>query len=132
MPYLDMTLYGGDAALLLLRIVVAAVFLIHGLMKRGMWKMAPSAQMSGTMLWQMRLLSIIEPIGALGVLLGILTPYAAGALGLVMIAAMYYKIFVWKKKFTGDSGWELDLILLSICIALIALGSGVFALNIPA
>lgn len=131
MPYLDMTLYGGDFALLVLRIVIAAVFLAHGLAKRGMWKMAPSEQMPAPMLWQMRVLSVVEPLGALAVLFGILTPYAAGGLGLVMIIAMYYKIFAWKKKFTGDGGWEIDLILLASCIVLIALGAGVFALNIP-
>ena len=47
----------------------------------------------------------------------------------VMVGALYYKIAVWKKKFSGDGGWELDLVLLAILLLVAAMGSGVFALN---
>ncbi len=115
MPYVDLSIYAGDWSLLFLRIVLAVIFLAHGLSKWGMWKMAPSEQMPTPMLMKMRLLSLVEPLGALGLLFGLYTEYAAGAIALVMIGAMYYKIGVWKKKFTGDAGWEFDLLILAVC-----------------
>ena len=129
MQYFDFSIYSGDWALLLVRIVVGVLFLQHGIAKCAMWKMAPSEQMPSSMLMLMRLLSIVEPLGALGVLFGVSTGYAALALAGVMIGALYYKIIVWKKKFMGDGGWELDLVLLSALLLIAAMGPGVFALN---
>ncbi len=129
MPYFDIAIYSADWALLLVRIVIGALFLHHGIAKFAMWKMAPSAQMPFSMLSIMKALSIVETLGALGVLLGIYTAVSALALAGVMVGALYYKIAVWKKKFSGDGGWELDLALLAILLLVAAMGSGVFALN---
>lgn len=130
MPYFDLSLYGSEWALLLMRIALAAVFLIHGLSKRGMWKAAPSDSMPSSQLWLMRLLSVVEPLAGIGVLLGIYTTVCALALALVMIGAIYYKIAVWKKKFSETGGWEFDLVLLAAALLLAALGPGVFSLAI--
>jgi len=129
MNYFDFVIYSGDWALLLVRIVVGILFLHHGIGKFAMWKMAPSEKMSRSLIMIMRILSIVEPLGALGVLLGIYTLYATLGLAVVMVGALYYKIFVWKKRFSGDGGWELDITLLVILLLLAAMGSGVFALN---
>ncbi|MDP2629929.1 MAG: DoxX family protein [Candidatus Uhrbacteria bacterium] len=129
MQFFDFAIYSADWALLLVRIVVGVLFLHHGIGKFVMWKMSPSEQMSGSMLVIMRLLSIVETLGALGVLLGMYTMYSALVLACVMVGALYFKIVIWKKKFSGDGGWELDLVLLSILLLLAAMGSGVFALN---
>ena len=72
----------SDFALLALRIALGAVFLTHGLGKRKLWSMQPSAQMPAGMLRNLRILSIAEPAGALGMLVGFLTQLAA--LGLVI------------------------------------------------
>lgn len=129
MPYFDIAIYSGDWALLLVRIVLGALFLHHGIAKFAMWKMAPSAQMPLPMLSIMRALSIVETLGALGILLGIYTMASSFSLAVVMVGALYYKIGVWKKKFSGDGGWELDLVLLAILVLLAAMGPGVFSLN---
>jgi putative oxidoreductase len=129
MPYFDFVIYAADWALLLVRIVVGALFLHHGIAKFALWKMAPSAQMPMPMLGMMRFLSVAETLGALGVLLGIYTMYASLGLAIIMLGALYFKLFVWKKKFSGDGGWELDLVLLSVLLLLASVGSGVFALN---
>lgn len=130
MAYFDFDIYGVEWALLGLRIAVAAVFLTHGLAKRGMWKMAPSEQMPGLQLNLMRFLSIVEPLAGIGVLLGIFTVYSALALAIVMIGAMYFKISVWKKKFSETSGWEFDLVLLAAALMIAAAGPGVFSLEL--
>lgn len=126
-----MAIYGADWALLLLRIAVAATFLSHGLQKWGMWKMTPSEQMNTSQLTLMRALSIVEPIAALSVLLGISTLYGALTLAVVMIGAIYFKIAVWKKKFAEAGGWEFDLVLLAVGLLIAALGPGVFSLTLP-
>ncbi len=129
MPYVDLSIYAGDWSLLFLRIVLAVIFLVHGSSKWALWRVAPSDQMPTNMLIKMRLLSIVEPLGALGILLGLFTEYAAGVIGLVMLAALYYKIIIWKKKFDGDGGWEIDLLILAVCFTLMALGPGVLSLT---
>ncbi|MBI4261992.1 DoxX family protein [Candidatus Uhrbacteria bacterium] len=113
-----------DSALLALRVAVGASFLAHGLMKRGMWRMQPSAEMPVGMLNMMRFLSIVEPLGALAVLAGFLTQYAAIGFGLIMLGAIYFKTQKWGKTFAGDGGWELDLLLLASAIVLLLGGAG--------
>lgn len=131
MPYFDVLLYGSEWALLFMRIALAAVFLSHGFSKRGMWKTAPSDSMPPFQLWLMRLLSVVEPLAGIGVLLGIYTAVCALALAVIMIGAIYFKIAVWKKKFSETGGWEFDIVLLVAALVLAALGPGVFSLAIP-
>lgn len=131
MPYIDFSIYGADWALLLLRIAVAATFLSHGLAKRAMWSALPSASQPSSQLWLMRSLSIIEPLAGLAVLLGMFTFPSAIALAVVMLGALYYKIFTWKKKFAEAGGWEIDLLLLAALLLIAALGPGVFSLSLP-
>src|SRR5260370_7658465 len=64
----------GDWALVALRLGVGTSFWVHGTSKRAMWKMAPSEQMPASFLSTLRLLSIVEPVGALALFVGFLTP----------------------------------------------------------
>lgn len=131
MPYVDLSLYGADWALVLLRASVAAVFITHGLMKRGLWKAAPSESIPSSQLQLMRALSVIEPLAGLGVLLGVFSFASSLTLALIMLGAMYFKIFAWKKKFSEPGGWEFDLVLLAVALLLAAVGPGVFSLALP-
>ncbi|MDA2922537.1 DoxX family protein [Patescibacteria group bacterium AH-259-L07] len=121
----------GNWGLLALRIALAAVFLVHGKSKWAMWKMQPSDQMPKKMLSMMKFLSVVEPLGGLAVLFGFLTQLGALGLGLVMISSLWFKLGAWKTPFTAQDklGWEFDLVLLAICVALFFFGGGSFALD---
>ena len=119
----------GDVGLLALRIAVAASFLVHGTQKWAMWKMQPSTQMPASMLSQMKVLSIVEPLGSLAVLIGFLTQVAAAGLALIMVGAIWFKIQTMKKKFSEAGGWELDLTLIAASIALLFFGAGGIGLD---
>ncbi len=121
----------SDVALLALRVSLGAVFLSHGMMKWGMWKMQPSEQMSGGMLNMLRFLSIMEPLGGAAVIAGFLTQFAAAGFVLVMLGAIWFKIRAWKLPFIGvnATGWEFDLMNLSSSLVLITAGAGMYSLD---
>ena len=114
----------SDWGLVALRLGVGVTFLVHGIQKRAMWKMQPSAQMPASLLSILRLLSIAEPLGGLAVLTGFLTQLAAAGFVIVMLGAINLKARQMHKPFTGDGGWELDYSLLAAAIALLILGAG--------
>ena len=121
----------SDIALLLLRVALGTVFIVHGTAKRRLWSVQPSAQMPAGFLRTLRFLSIAEPAGGLGVLVGFLTQLAALGLALVMLGALRFLITQAHRKFTTESaaGWEFEFLLLTIALALFALGGGRFALD---
>jgi putative oxidoreductase len=119
----------SDWALVALRIGVGACFLVHGTMKRPMWKMAPSAQMPASFLATLKLLSIVEPLGALALFVGFLTQPAAAGFVIIMLGAIRLKALKMKKTFAGDGGWELDFVLLTAALALVFLGAGAVSLD---
>jgi putative oxidoreductase len=119
----------SDWALLALRLGVGVTFLVHGIQKSAMWKMQPSAQLPAGMLSVLRLLSIVEPLGGVGVLVGFLTQAAAAGLAIIMLGAIRLKAVQMHRRFTGDGGWELDFILLAAAIALFISGAGKLSLD---
>lgn len=119
----------GDWALLAPRIALGIIFFVHGKQKWGMWRAQPSPEMSSGMLNVMRFLSIMEPLGAIAVISGFLTQFAALGLALVMMGAIWFKIRIWKVGFTGVNGWELDFMNISTCILLIIVGAGNVSLD---
>ncbi len=60
---------------------------------------------------------------------GFLAQPAAVGLAIIMLGAMNLKKNVWKKKFIGDGGWELDFMIFAACIMLLISGAGAFALD---
>ncbi len=129
MDFFNSLLGYSDYGVALLRIALGIVFLKHGMMKFGLWNMRPSDQMPAQMLNIMRILSIVEPIAGFAIVFGVFTQFAAIALAVVMIGAMYFKIFKWKKPFAGDGGWEFDFILLAVTLALIFSGGGAWSVD---
>jgi putative oxidoreductase len=118
-----------DFALLLLRLGIAVVFWVHGLEKRAMWKMQPSAQMPTSMLSTLRLLAIVEPLGAVALTVGFLTQLAAAGFAIIMLGAIQLKAGKMHRKFKGDGGWELDYVLLTAAVTLVFTGAGQLALD---
>ncbi len=121
----------SDVALLLLRLALGTVFLVHGLPKRHLWKAQPSPQMPAGMLRNLRILSIAEPAGALGLIFGFLTQLAALGLCVSMLGALQFLITQVHRKFKEAQapGWEFELMLLVIAISLAILGGGKYALD---
>lgn len=118
-----------DWGLLVLRVGLGVTFLVHGIQKRAMWKMQPSAQMPAGLLSILRLLSIAEPLGGVAAITGFLTQLAAAGFVIIMLGAINLKARQLHKGFTGDGGWELDYVLLSAAVALLILGAGRISLD---
>jgi putative oxidoreductase len=115
-----------DAALLVLRLVVAAVFLYAGSAKWPFWS-APPEGMSVLLLNVMKFLSVVEPLGSLALLLGVVTRWAAAGLGIIMVGAIFFgRLVLHAGLFTSPQGTGLDynFLILAGCIALVAFGPG--------
>ena len=121
-------LQGADLALLLLRLMVAAVFFSSGLSHfRDAVGRAQSIGMSPGFT---RLLGLAEMAGALGVAAGVLIQPAALGLCLVMLGAIQKKIFVWHTGFWGknSSGWHYDLLFVAANLVIATTGGGRYVL----
>ena len=113
-----------DAALLLLRLMIAAVFGSSGY--SHLKDPAGRAQSIGMSKGFTVFLGVAEVAGALGVLFGVLPRLAALGLILVMLGAIQKKIFVWHTGFwgKGSQGWHYDLMLVVMNLVVIATGGG--------
>ena len=114
----------GDIGLLILRIVIGIIFIYHGLPKLlNSSKMSAGIGMSATFIF---ILGLVEILGGLGSIVGLYTQIAAIILSIVMLGAIYNKMFVWNVPFSksGVIGWEFDLMILGGILALLFLGSG--------
>jgi putative oxidoreductase len=108
-----------DFALLLLRLMVALVFVTSGYSHlKDPDARAKSIEMPKSFTI---FLGIAEVAGGLGVAAGVLTQLAAIGLILIMLGAIQKKIFVWHTGFWGEkaSGWHYDLmfVLMNLVIA---------------
>jgi len=120
-----------DFALLALRLALGTVFLFHGLPKKGLWSAQPSEQLPAGLLTRLRILSIVEPAGALGLIFGFLTQLAGLGLVIVMVGAITFLRTKAHRKFkeANAPGWEFEFMLLVVALALAILGGGKYALD---
>lgn len=136
MSFLTPLLAYSDWGLVILRVVVGAIFVVHGIPKL----FGPQPGISGFTAWlrSMRiplagLFGIIVPLleffGGIALVLGFLTQPFALLLALVMVVATILKKAKMGKEFTGDGGWEFDLVLLAASLLLLTSGAGVFSLD---
>jgi putative oxidoreductase len=113
-----------DFALLLLRLMIAVVFLSSG------WSHVkdPAGRSKSIGMSQGFTLSLglAEIAGSLGVAFGVLTQVAAAGLILVMLGAIQKKVSVWHTGFWGKDGygWHYDLIFVVMNLVVIATGGG--------
>jgi putative oxidoreductase len=118
----------ADLALLLMRLLVALVFLSSG------WSHAKDPVARGKSIGMSpgftRFLGLAELAGALGVAFGVLSQLAAAGLILIMLGAIQKKIFVWHTGFWGKSsdGWHYDLLFVSMCLVIATTGGGRYVL----
>ncbi len=117
-----------DWALLLHRLMVAAVFLSSG------WGHLKDPISRGKSIGMSKgftvFLGVAEVLGSLGLVFGVLTQLAAAGLILVMLGAIQKKIFVWHTGFWGKNGqgWHYDLIFVVMNLVILFSGGGRFVL----
>lgn len=115
----------GDVAMLVLRVVLGAIFIGHGVMKFGSFEQ-PAAGMNIVMM----ILAVAEPLGGLALILGVLTRWAALGLSIIMIGAICMKQFVWGGAFMGVAmAWELDAAVLGGLLVILTHGAGRLAVQ---
>lgn len=118
-----------DAALLLMRFVVALVFGTSGWsdLKDPVGRGKNFGLSTGATIF----LGIAETAGALGLIWGVLTQYAAIGLILLGLGSIQRKIFVWHTGIWGKhgtDGWHYDLMLLVMNLVIVATGGGRYGL----
>lgn len=119
-----------DAALFLLRLVVAIVFGASGYFHlRDPVGRAKSIELSPT---ATRGLGAAEALGSLGLVTGILIQPAALGLILVGLGAIQKKALKWKTGFWGEkaSGWHYDLMLVAMNLVIVATAGGRWVLHL--
>lgn len=109
-----------------IRILVGAVLIAHGLPKfydmRGTQGFFGNLGLPGELAIA---IAILEVIGGLAIIIGILTRITAGLVVLEMIGiTLHVKI---SKGFVG--GYELDLLIMAICVTLFVTGPGRISLE---
>ena len=119
----------GDIALLLLRLVVGLIFVVHGWPKlRDLKGTAGNFEGMGFKpgtFWG-TLVALVEFVGGLAIFFGLYTGLAALLIGIEMLVGIFWKM----SRGQGlAGGYELDLILLAGCIALLTLGPGVYSIE---
>ncbi len=119
----------GDVGLLVLRFFLGIIFIYH-----GMPKLTASRTMAKGMGWSSSsvvLLGLVEFLSGLAVILGFYTEIAALLVAIVMLGALFHKMFKWNIPFSAmdKTGWEFDLILLGAAIVLLFVGAGSISLD---
>ncbi len=118
-----------DLGLLLLRLMVAAVFVTSG------WSHVTKADERSKSIGMGKgftiFLGTAEIAGSLGVAFGVLTQPAAIGLILIMLGAIEKKIFVWKIGFWGEKtyGWHYELMLVIMCLVILFSDGGKWVLR---
>lgn len=114
----------ADWGLLLVRLALAVVFIAHGAQKLQNMDMVVGFMggmgIPAALAW---VAALGELLGGIAMLLGVFTKYAGAVLAFIMAIA------IWKVKSKAGffGGWEFDLVLLLISLAVISTGPGKFS-----
>jgi len=118
----------ADFGILLLRLMVGIVFITSG------WNHLKDPEARSRSIGLSKNFTILvgagEVLGSLGLMLGVLTQLAAFGLVLIMLGAIYKKIFVWHTGFWGEKtyGWHYDLMFIVMSLVIIFTNGGRFTL----
>ncbi len=113
-----------DVGILLLRLMVGVVFFTSG------WNTLKDPDARSRSIEMNRPFTIFlgaaEALGALALIIGVLTQLAGIGLILFSLGAIWKKIAAWHTGFWGknSSGWHYDLMLLLMNIVIVATGGG--------
>ncbi|MDA3630145.1 DoxX family protein [Saccharopolyspora sp. WRP15-2] len=109
-----------DVMALVARLVVGATFLAHGYQKfvlYGMDNVVASFGKMGLPAVAAWFTAIVEVVGGLGLILGVLLPVAGVLLAAIMIGALF-TAHLSGGFFNSDGGFEYVLVLAATCLAL--------------
>lgn len=120
-------------ALVVIRVAIGAVFIAHGAQKLFVFGFdgtsgsfaqmgVPLAAFAGP------LVGIVEFVGGMLIVLGLLTRAAAIALAVDMLVATFL-VHLPNGIFAADNGFELPLALIAVALALVIAGAGRFSLD---
>jgi uncharacterized membrane protein YphA (DoxX/SURF4 family) len=122
-----------DLGLIALRIALGVIFWVHGVEKWTVWKEQHSRQIPAGKLRERKILSIVEPLGAVAVLIGFLTQLAAVGFGIIMVGAIWLKAGIRREPFsdpkTHKVGWEYNFIILATTVFLFLSGAGSLSID---
>lgn|SRR3989338_7374456 len=101
----------SDVAFWALQAVVGVVFIAHAWPKLK----NPKQLMGGTVH------GVIELVAGLALITNQYAQYAAAVTAVIMLGAIYFKIFKWKSPFLvmQAAGWEFDLLILAASLAIL-------------
>lgn len=118
-----------DLALLLLRLLIAALFGSSGW--SHLTKSEERAESIGLSPGTTRVIGAMEVAGAVSVALGLYAQVGALLLMGVMLGAIQKKAFVWKTGFWGEEGqgWYYDLLYLVCNLVILTTGGGAIGLT---
>ena len=117
-----------DFGLLALRLMVAVIFISSG------WSHLTKAEERSESIGMSKgftmFLGPAEIAGSLGIMFGVLQQLAAIGLVLIMLGAIYKKIFAWHTGFWGEkaSGWHYDLTFVIMCLVVLFTNGGRYVL----
>jgi uncharacterized membrane protein YphA (DoxX/SURF4 family) len=125
----------AEWGLLALRIAIGGIFIVHGWPKitgaRGMAAAMGGGEAKPVMVGIFTIQGVVEAVGGVLLILGVLTQLVALAFAIIMIGAILLKNTQWKTGFMSrqTTGWEFDLVLLAANFLLFLTGPGELAIQ---
>jgi putative oxidoreductase len=113
-----------DLSLLFLRVVVAVVFGTSGF--NHLKSPKERAVSIGMTVPLTVFIGAAELAGAIALVAGLLTQWAALGLILIMLGAIYKKVVEWKTGFWGEKsmGWHYDVLFIAMLLVIATTGGG--------
>lgn len=116
-----------DFASILLRLAIGTLFIVHGYPKLTTHRNGEWMKTVGMPTALVPFGGFVEFFGGLGLLFGLLTPIIAILSALWMLSTTWFSIAKVKKKYQG--GYELDITLILLALALAFIGGGIFSID---
>ena len=103
----------------ILQAITGLIFIVHGIPK--LKNPAQIASVYHAPKFVGFLQGLVEVLGGTALIFSFYVWWVALVFALIMLGAIFYKIFVWKTGFMSHTGtgWELDLLLLGVFILIL-------------
>lgn len=122
----------GDIALLALRVVVGAAFVVHGLPKIEHPATWLARSMPDVPSWLAAIAAFVEFGGGIALAVGFLTPIFAFLIACNMIVAIFFVLVPHGAAFVATlpkASYELPAAYLAICLSFILIGPGAYSID---